>query len=185
LEEETMKAKIFIVLFAVLLAAGSLSLAGDQKPFKGWVEQIGASDPTIDPLDYPYLAEIIAVRGMPPLSQLTLYKGVNNVGGASLHENAQMIYWGSIPFTLDIYEDETITVANGDQIFLTVIGTIYLDPNTFEATGYLATDTVTGGTGRFEGAAGSIKVVPGIDAHGMPTAIFDGQIKTVGNAKKK
>jgi hypothetical protein len=181
LKEEAMKARILVVLFAVLSAAGSLSFAAHPKPFKGWAQQIGDPDYSIDPLSYPYLAEIIGELGTPLGASLTTYQGVNNVGGASIHETAAIVYWSSTPFALDVYESETITVANGDQIFLANKGICYLDPNTFAVTGYMATGTVVGGTGRFEGAGGSVKITP----HSPSVGVFQGHIVLVGKADRQ
>jgi hypothetical protein len=175
-----MKARIFAVSLAILLAAGSLSLAGDQKPFKGWVQAIGDPDYSVDPLEYPYLAGIIQQRGAPLIpAQIQLFQGINNVGGASIHENAQIFYFNPASLTIDFFEASTITVANGDQIFLTVAGIVDLIAGT-----WAATDTVIGGTGRFEGANGSIQVTPDFNSHGQDIIVFNGRIMTVGRAKK-
>jgi hypothetical protein len=50
---------------------------------------------------------------------------------------------------MEFYEDVTITVANGDQIFVNIEG-IYYSP----IDRIIAKETVVGGTGRFEGATG-------------------------------
>jgi hypothetical protein len=175
-----MKAKTIILLFAVLLAAGSISFAGDQKPFKGWVQAVGDPDFNVNPLDYQYLKDVILQRGWPAWAQIQLYQGVNNVGGASIHENAQMFYWDFVSPTIEFYEDSAITVANGDQIFVQIEAVYYV------ATGeFTATETVVGGTGRFEGAGGSLVVRSGVDKDGLPIVIYDGgYITTVGAAKK-
>ena len=175
-----MKARMFVALFAILLAAGSFSFAGDQKPFKGWVQAIGDPNYNVDPLDYPYLAEAIQQNGPPAWAQIQLYQGVNNVGGASVHENVQIFYWDFQSPTIEIYEDSTITVANADRIFVEIHGVL----NT--ATGENAfTEAVVGGTGRFEGAEGSIILKIESDRNGDVIFIYDGgYITTVGEAKK-
>jgi len=124
-----MRAKMPVIFFAVLLFAGSLSFAGDQKPFKGWVEPIGDPNYSVNPLDYPYLAEVIGERGDPLWADIQLYQGVNNIGGNSIHENAQIFYLGSEPGTLEFYEASTITVANGDQIFVEIEAVYYPSPS--------------------------------------------------------
>lgn len=152
------------------------------KPFKGWVQAIGNPDYSIDPLDYPYLAEVIQQRGLPIFAQIQRYQGVNNVGGASIHENAQMFYLGSVPGTVEIYEASTITVANADQIFVEIAGVVNI------VTGEIVTitETVAGGTGRFEGSEGSIVIKQGMNMNGDPIFIYDGgYITTVGEAKKQ
>ena len=189
-----MKTKIFVVLFVFLLAAGSLVIAGDQKPFEGYAQAVG--DPTlIDPFDYPYLAEVISENSsLTPVlitSQLQGFQGNINVGGKSTWENAQLYYfystagpfedpleWLFYPFFIVIYEDSTITVANGDQIFIEVEGIYYSVTDK-----WITTDTVIGGTGRFEGAEGSIKVTPGLIKKDQSVAVFEGYIETVGEAE--
>ena len=178
-----MKIRILVVLIAVLLTAGSLSFAGDQKPFKGWVQAIGDPIYDFDPGDYPYLQSVIDQRGYPApfgWAQIQFYQGVNNVGGASIHENAQLYYWSSDFTSIDLYEYSVITVANGDQIFLEIAATLSL------ITGELtATETVVGGTGRFEDAGGSLEIKQGMNKDGDPIVIYDGgYITTVGAAKK-
>ena len=176
-----MKAKRVVVLFAVLLTAGLPLLAGDQKPFKGWVQALGDPDYNVNPLDYPYLSEIIQQRGSPLLTQIQLYQGINNVGGLSIHENVQMVYLGSAPGTIDIYEDSVITVANGDQIFVEIAGSVF-----YGVWEWTFTETVVGGTGRFEGAGGSIVAKAGLNKDGDQIVIYDGgYITTVGATKKK
>jgi hypothetical protein len=183
-----MKAKIFVVLFTVLLIAGSISFAGDQKPFKGWGQLV--DEQVVYPIDvagYAYLQQVVNAQGRPPDAMfLSSYAGVNNVGGASITEVAMILYvdFSSPLLTFDIFEEETITVANGDQIFLTVVGKLLVDPATFATLDFRSTDTVVGGTGRFEGAEGSIEVKPSINSQGLSIAVFDGQILTIGKAKK-
>jgi len=175
-----MKSKILVVIFAALIVSGSFSFAGDQKPFKGWVQAVGDPDFYVNPLDYQYLADVISQRGWPAWTQIQFYQGVNNVGGASTHENVQMFYWDFVSPTFDFYEDSTITVANGDQIFVEIEAVYTV------ATGeFTATETVVGGTGRFEGAGGSLAVGSGVERDGLPIVIYDGgYITTVGTAKK-
>lgn len=184
-----MQTRFFVVLFVFLLAAVSPTFAGDQKPFEGWAQQVG--DPElIDPLDYPYLADVISENASwTPLfvgSQLVKFQGNINVGGKSSWKNAQLFYFFPTgteiddPFIGVIYEDSTITVANGDQIFIQVEGVYYSATNT-----YITTDTVVGGTGRFEGAEGLIKVTPGLIKNNQSAAVFEGYIETVGEAKKE
>lgn len=159
-----MKTKVFVVLFTVLLAAGPASFAGDhQGPFKGWVEEV-AVQLGIDPLDYPYLVEIIDQFGPPHWTVLTTYEGNNNVGGKSTHESAQMFYLIPLPdfstYIFWFYVDETITVANGDKIFVKGSGV-------FNASIYRQVDKgiIYGGTGRFEEAEGEKTTVNFSDEH--------------------
>jgi hypothetical protein len=169
------------LLLAVTLAAGSLCFAGDLKPFKGWAQQINTSPMTLpDALTYGFLKQIIDIRGVPLLMQLVTFRGINNVGGESIHENAQIFYWDFVSPDIEFYEASTVTVANGDQIFLNVEGTSSLSTGT--ATG---TDTVVGGTGRFEGAQGSIGFDAASGTDGQAFVVLKGQVTTVGEAKKR
>lgn len=167
-----MKARTIVVLTAVLLVSISLSFAGDQKPFKGWIQAIGDPDYNVNPLDYSYLAAVIQQRGSPDSAQIQLFRGVNNVGGASRHENVQIFYLDNYPI-IDFYEYSVITVANGDQIFVDIEATWDDDTGTLTAT-----EPVVGGTGRFVGAEGSLVVRLDV---GKDAFIFDGgYITTVG-----
>jgi hypothetical protein len=180
-EEEIMKSKrITALLGFVCVLVGSISFAADLKPYKGWALGLGDPNYNVNPLDYPYLAQVIQQRGFPAWTQIQLYQGVNNVGGASIHENAQMIYWDYVSPTIELYETSTITVANGDQIFLTVEAIYYI-----AADMVVATDTVVGGTGKFEGAQGLIEVKTGFIKNGQSALIFDGYVATVGKAKRQ
>jgi len=174
--EETMKTKIFVLLLAVLLLAGSTSFAGDQqKPFNGWAEEVGDPIP-IDPLDYPYLKEIIDQYGPPSVimyPRLLTYEGNNTVGGKSTYEHAVIFYFFPLPdfsrFVLLYYVDETITVANGDKIFGRISGVYYSSIDKLVDKGI-----IDGGTGRFEEAEGERTSVFFSDA---PIAVFEGYIK--------
>jgi hypothetical protein len=177
-----MKPKTIVVFCAVLLVAASLLFASDLKPFKGWVQQIDTRTMTVDEArGYEFLNDVIGSHN--PLllygMYFTIYKGVNNVGGASIHENAQMFYVKPDFTGLEFYEASTVTVANGDQIFITVEGIFDFAKNT-----WTAADTVVGGTGRFEGAVGSLIAKPSVDSHEKPIIVLDGYVTTVGAAKK-
>jgi hypothetical protein len=110
----------------------------------------------------------------------TIDKGVNSVGGASIQENAQVFYFKPDSSGLEFYEASTVTVANGDQIFIAVEGIFDFTTGT-----WTAADTVVGGTGRFAGAAGSLTVWPSVDSHGQDTIVLDGYVTTAGKAKKQ
>jgi hypothetical protein len=180
-KEETMKAKIFVVLFAVLLLAGSLALAGDLKPYKGTAQQIASSDMTLDEaLSYQFLADVIEARGEPYGMKYLTYQGINNVGGASINDGAQIYYFNSTTWAVEFYEVEAITHANGDQIYSNIEGVLSLI--TGSGTG---TTTVVGGTGRFEGVGGWTEFTAALDSDGMASVVYKGQITTVGEAKKE
>ena len=197
-----MKAKTIIVFFAVVLAGNLVASAGDQrsckegalkeKPFKGQVQQIAAEQITLDQVkNYPYLNEVINRFGEPdPVSlyfvppQLVTFEGYNNVGGDSIHKNAQLFYLFPLPpdysrFVMVYYEDSTITVANGDQIFVRVEGVYYSSIDKL-----IAKETVVGGTGRFEGAEGSFVGTQDVDRDGDPIIVYDGYITMSCKAEK-
>jgi len=172
-----MNTKIFVTLFAVLLTAGPASFAGDNEvPFNGWFEEVGEPIP-IEPSDYPYLQEVIDQYGPPsshPLTSPRLLKAEGNstVGGKSTIEEAVIIYFFPLPdysrFVLLYYIDATITVANGDEIWVRTSGIMYY-PNAL----YVDQGTIVGGTGRFENAEGEYRATqftPGI-------GVYEGYIK--------
>jgi hypothetical protein len=176
-----MKAKIFVVLFAVLLLAGSLALAGDLKPYRGTAQQIASSDMTLDEaLSYQFLADVIGARGEPYGMKYLIYQGINNVGGASIHHGAQIYYIDWNTLDLEFYEVETITHANGDQIYSNIEGVMHYP--WLSATG---TTTTVGGTGRFEGVGGWTEFTAAMDSDNMAFVVYKGQITTVGEAKKE
>jgi|WetSurMetagenome_2_1015567.scaffolds.fasta_scaffold584056_2 hypothetical protein len=89
--------------------------------------------------------------------------------------------WKSDFTSIDLYEYSVVTVANGDQIFLEIAATLSLI--TEELT---ATETVIGGTGRFDGAEGSLVIRQSMNKDGDPIIIYDGgYITTVGENKKQ
>ena len=160
--EGIMKKKMTVVFLVVLLAGGSLVLAGDQKPFYGWLTGVSSEPISLEEaMTYPYLAEVIGMRGEPDAVSLfyappVLWtaKGKNTAGGKSTYTNAQLFYLTGLDpywsrYIMEFYEDCTITTANGDQIFVKVEG-IYYSP----IDKIIAKETVVGGTGRFEGATG-------------------------------
>jgi hypothetical protein len=61
------------------------------------------------------------------------------------------------PLCLTDVGTAVLTAANGDQIFLAASGTTCLNPST-GLVSLSGTQTITGGTGRFEGASGTLTV---------------------------
>jgi hypothetical protein len=184
--------RIIVLLGFVCVLAGSLSFAADQKPFKGWVIATNNEVITLDQAkQYPYLAKVIGLYGEPdPVSlwllppSLVTYEGNNNVGGDSIHKNAQLFYIVPLDpyytrFILLFYEDSTITTASGDQIFVEIEGVYYSSIDKL-----IAKETVIGGTGKFEGAEGSFTGTMGFNKDGQSIILYDGYITTVGKAKK-
>lgn len=75
----------------------------------------------------------------------------------------------------------TLTAANGDTITLEGTGTGCQTPPTVAV---VDTVTVTGGTGRFEGASGSMTVTTAVDqANRTEVVAFDGLLSTPGSIK--
>jgi hypothetical protein len=169
-------------VFMLVLALSTPSTASDQKSFKGYITIVSDPDLTIDPYSYPYLAQVIGELGPPTWAQMQIYQGVVNVGGATIQELAQVFY--VLPDRWDYYGELTMTVANGDQIFGIVEGSIYFDSdgNVVDTTGE---SIFTGGTGRFEGAEGSSIATLDPKKHDELGWFIDGWITTVGKAKEK
>lgn len=74
----------------------------------------------------------------------------------------------------------TLTAANGDMIFATIVGSgaATSDPNVISIT---ETATITGGTGRFEGAQGTFTIQRlGNGATFTTAGTFDGEISSPG-----
>lgn len=61
------------------------------------------------------------------------------------------------PFCQSNLGTAVLTAANDDQIFLAASGTTCLDPST-GLVSLSGSQTITGGTGRFEGASGTLTV---------------------------
>jgi hypothetical protein len=82
----------------------------------------------------------------------------------------------TLPFPALVTGKATITAANGDQIFLTAIG--YVDEPGANGDLHLTGDvTITGGTGRFEGATGHlVSVVTGSIFNPEGTLSYEGTI---------
>lgn len=151
-----------------LIAAAALALtlagpvaAGDQVPFRGSL----AGTATITPLGGPMVAvEIDATGTATYLGKFTL-EAPHTVNQA----------------TLTAVGTYTLTAANGDTLTADLAGTARMvePPNVIAIT---ETATVTGGTGRFAGATGSIQVERVFNrATGVTTGSFDGWISTPGS----
>jgi hypothetical protein len=146
---------------ALIAAALLVSLAGpvaadQQVPFKGTL--VGTA--TVTPLDPPIIAVRLEATGTATyLGRFTL---------VAPHVVNQVTRVGVGTFLL--------TAANGDTITADFAGlaTVIEPPNVVSIS---ETATVTGGTGRFAGATGSIHVQRMFDrATGATTGTFDGWI---------
>ncbi len=124
--------------------------------------------------DRPYEAAYSGSSALYPTSEtysIVEFTGTGRSapGGKGTLESTGTITWTSTlpPITFDYSASSTTTAANGDQLFSTEVGT-----GTFDPDGNFVIDvtsTITGGTGRFEGASGSstgtitnVLVVPGL-----------------------
>lgn len=153
---------------AALIAGGLIALAiagpvsaGAQAPFKGTL----AGTASITPLGGPMVAVEIEASGTAThLGRFTL-QAPHVVNQA----------------TLSAVGTYLITAANGDTITADLAGTARMvePPNVIAIS---ETATVTGGTGRFEGATGSILVTRMFNrATGVTTGTLEGWISTPGS----
>ena len=150
-----------LIAGALLISLAGPVSAGDQVPFKGSL----AGTATITPLGGPIVAvEIDATGTATYLGKFTL---------AAPHTVDQS--------TLTAVGTYLLTAANGDTITADLAGTARMvePPNVIAIT---ETATVTGGTGRFAGATGSIEVERVFNrATGVTTGSFAGWISTRGS----
>jgi hypothetical protein len=146
---------------ALLVALAGPVSAGDHVPFKGSLAGIA----TITPLNPPIVAVRIEATGTATyLGRFTL---------VAPHTVNQA--------TLTAVGTYLITAANGDTITADLAGTAVMvaPPNVIAVT---ETATVTGGTGRFAGARGSIEVKRMFDrSTGVTTGTLDGWISQPGS----
>ena len=126
-----------LIAGALLVSLAGPVSAGDQVPFKGTL----AGTATVTPLEAPMVAvEIHATGTATYLGRFTLH---------APHVVNQA--------TLSAVGTYLLTAANGDTITADLVGTATMvePPNVISIT---ETATVTGGTGRFAGANGSLQV---------------------------
>ena len=153
-----------------LIAAGALTLAialagpvsaGSQVPFKGTL----AGTATITPLNPPIVAVRVEATGTATYLGRFALEAPHTVNQA----------------TLTAVGTYLITAANGDTITADLAGTAVMvsPPNVIAIT---ETATVTGGTGRFAGATGSIEVKRMFNrATGVTTGTLEGWISRPGS----
>jgi hypothetical protein len=150
-----------LIAGALLVSLAGPVSAGDQVPFKGTL----AGTATITPLGGPVVAvEIDATGTATYLGRFTL-EAPHTVNQA----------------TLTAVGTYTLTAANGDTITADLAGTARMvePPNVIAIT---ETATVTGGTGRFADASGTIQVERVFNrATGVTTGSFSGWISTPGS----
>lgn len=177
------------ILIAITGAFIALShtpaLAGDMKPFKA--TQTSSYSGSLTEADFPadFYREVrfqclaLDRDGNPLVWSMQSYAGGGNcnVGGKYTSE-ALAIAILTCRYEIQVWDLQTWTMANGDQLFFKNVGTITLgapgDPNLLSWS-----CEIIGGTGRFEGATGSAEAVGIEDAVGAQL-VFEGEISTVG-----
>jgi hypothetical protein len=145
----------------LVMALAAPASASDQVPFRGSL----AGTATVTPISPPIVAVRIEATGTATyLGRFTL-EAPHTVNQA----------------TLTAVGTYLITAANGDTITADLAGTAVMvsPPNVVAIT---ETATVTGGTGRFEGATGSIEVERIFDrSTGVTTGTLEGWISRPGS----
>ena len=155
-----MRTALVVAAALALALAGPVS-AGDHVPFKGSL----AGTATITPLGGPIVAVEIDATGT------ATYLGKFMLEAPHIVDQSTLTAVGTY----------TLTAANGDTLTADLAGTARMvePPNVIAIT---ETATVTGGTGRFAGATGSIQVERVFNrATGVTTGSFDGWISTPGS----
>jgi hypothetical protein len=145
-----------LVAGALLLCLAGPVSAGDQVPFKGTL----AGTATITPLSPPIVSVEIEASGT------ATYLGRFTLEAPHVVNQATLTAVGAY----------LITAANGDTITADLAGTAVMvsPPNVVAIT---ETATITGGTGRFAGATGSIEVERVFNrATGVTTGTMEGWI---------
>ena len=153
-------ARIATAALAALTLAGPVS-AGTDLPFKGAL----AGNATVTPLGGPMVAVVIDATGT-----------ATHIGRFTL-QAPHVVNQA----TLTAVGTYTLTAANGDVLTADLAGTARMvePPNVVAIT---ETATVTGGTGRFAGATGSIQVERVFNrATGVTTGTFEGWISLRGS----
>jgi hypothetical protein len=155
-----MRAALIAGGLIVLALAGPVS-AGDQLPFRGSL----AGTATVTPLGGPIVAVGIEASGT------ATYLGRFTLEAPHIVNQATLTATGTY----------LLTAANGDTITADLAGTARMvePPNVVAIT---ETATVTGGTGRFANATGSIEVERVFNrATGVTTGTLEGWISTPGS----
>jgi hypothetical protein len=85
-----------------------------------------------------------------------------HLGNSTWTASNILIDASTLPFVGVAYDD-TITAANGDTLNTTAVATIDITTLGLSPLAFSAVETITGGTGRFEGASGSFTVTGFVD----------------------
>ena len=150
-----------MIAAALLVSLAGPVSAGDQVPFKGSL----SGSATITPLGGPIVAVHLEATGT------ATYLGRFSLDAPHVVNQATLTGVGTY----------TLTAANGDTVTASLAGTARMvePPNVIAIT---ETATITGGTGRFEGATGSIQVERVFNrATGVTTGSLEGWISTPGS----
>jgi hypothetical protein len=161
MHSEVWNMRATLIAGALLVALAGPVSAGDQVPFRGTL----AGTATITPLGGPMVAVEIDATGT------ATYLGRFTLEAPHVVNQATLTAVGTY----------TLTAANGDTITADLAGTARMvePPNVIAIT---ETATVTGGTGRFADASGTIQVERVFNrATGVTTGSFSGWISTPGS----
>jgi len=150
-----------LIALALLLSIAGPVSAGDRIPFKGTL----AGTAVVTPLNPPMVAVRIDATGT------ATHLGTFTLVAPHVVNQATLVGVGTY----------LITAANGDVITADLAGTaVMVEPPYVIA--ITETATVTGGTGRFAGATGSIQVERVFNrATGVTTGTLDGWISLAGS----
>jgi hypothetical protein len=150
----------FAIAVNVLFGLARSATAAEPVPFRGDLEGMRVSS---TPLEAPYVLNTSIVAGNATQLgsyQLTITLVVNTANRTSL---------GTYEFV----------ASNGDTLTAAVAGTAETTP-TPGVTSIVEVATVTGGTGRFEGATGDIVCTRLGNPSGITVGTFEGSISTPG-----
>jgi hypothetical protein len=149
------RASATFALIISLTLAGTVR-AGDLVPFKGQGSFTGTSE-TVDPNTGNLIITGVVAGNLSHLGRTT---------GTATQITFAPDY---VSFTIEV----TFVAANGDELFATFEGN-FVDSN-FDSEG---TFSITGGTGRFDGASGGGTF---LSFNGAAMVQIDGEISTVGS----
>jgi hypothetical protein len=156
-----------VPVVALTFAAVAHGQGGDRLPFRATVR----AAETLTPTDQPGVFEVV-IAG----------EGRGNLFGRLTFAATETIDFVSRPGIAVVTDGRFVmTARDGSQLFATYTGTGVPDP---DRPGFVlgqATATITGGTGRFEGAAGTVPFALDIDTVTLTEVItFDGFLTGVG-----
>jgi hypothetical protein len=162
-------AAVMAVALTVLAAPAA---AGSQVPFRGTLEGVETTT-SITP-------------GIPPIPPMANIQGTGTGRASHLglftYDNPHVVNLG----TRHAIGSWVFTAANGDTVIADVVGdaTIVSGTPPFAILSIVETLTITGGTGRFTGATGSVTVERSVDqTTGATTGSFEGTISSPGASK--